>query len=169
HELSHQLVYIPGDSAFNEAFATAVEQVALERWLVQQGRPELLQTYKERRARRQEYLAVLSSRRAQLARLYASKLAPDAMRKRKREIFAELEADLRGLEQQHGVRSGYSAWIEQGLNNAHLASLATYFDCVPGFERLLAEQGGNLTRFYAAVRELVTLSAEERNAQLCRN
>ena len=34
HELAHQVVYIPGDSEFNEAFATAVEEVGLERPLV---------------------------------------------------------------------------------------------------------------------------------------
>ena len=46
---------------------------------------------------------------------------------------------MRELERQLGVRTGYDAWLDAGLNNAHLASIATYFDCVPGFERLLAE------------------------------
>ena len=31
HELAHQVVYAPGDSAFNEAFAVVVEQEGLER------------------------------------------------------------------------------------------------------------------------------------------
>ena len=38
HELSHQLVYIPDDSSFNEAFAVAVEQEGLARWLKFRGR-----------------------------------------------------------------------------------------------------------------------------------
>ncbi len=33
HELAHQVVYIPGDSEFNEAFATTVEEAGLDRWL----------------------------------------------------------------------------------------------------------------------------------------
>ena len=33
HELAHQVVYVPGDSEFNEAFATVVEEAGLERWL----------------------------------------------------------------------------------------------------------------------------------------
>ena len=37
HELSHQLVYVPGDSEFNEAFAVTVEQAGLERWLKRAG------------------------------------------------------------------------------------------------------------------------------------
>ena len=38
HELSHQLIYVAGDSAFNEAFAVTVEQAGLERWLKLRGR-----------------------------------------------------------------------------------------------------------------------------------
>ena len=34
HELAHQVVYIEGDSAFNEAFATTVEEEGIQRWMV---------------------------------------------------------------------------------------------------------------------------------------
>ena len=37
HELAHQVVYVPGDSEFNEAFATVVEEAGLERWLASRG------------------------------------------------------------------------------------------------------------------------------------
>ena len=50
-------------------------------------------------------------------------------------------------------KRGYDTWIDAGLNNAHLASIATYSDCVPGFQQLLAQQGDDLSRFYAAVRK----------------
>jgi predicted aminopeptidase len=58
------------------------------------------------------------------------------------------------VERQQKLRTGYDKWIADGLNNAHLASLGTYFDCVPGFERLLAANGGSLPAFYAAVRNM---------------
>ena len=38
HELSHQVVYIPDDTSFNEAFAVTVEQEGLARWLKFRGR-----------------------------------------------------------------------------------------------------------------------------------
>ena len=38
HELAHQIVYVKDDSAFNEAFATAVEIEVLNRWLVRAGK-----------------------------------------------------------------------------------------------------------------------------------
>ena len=48
HELAHQLLYVKDDSAFNEAFATTVEDAGLERWLVHEGTPG---THRRRSAR----------------------------------------------------------------------------------------------------------------------
>jgi predicted aminopeptidase len=61
----------------------------------------------------------------------------------------------------------YEEWIAQGLNNARVASVATYFECVPGFMRLLHEQDGDLPRFYAAARQLAEQPRAERHARLC--
>jgi predicted aminopeptidase len=61
---------------------------------------------------------------------------------------------VRALERQYQMRSGYGGWIDAGLNNAHLASIATYSDCVPGFQQLLERNAGQLPAFYAAVRKL---------------
>jgi predicted aminopeptidase len=76
------------------------------------------------------------------------------MRARKHELLAQTGTQIRALEQQLQWRTGYDSWIDAGLNNAHLASIATYSDCVPGFQQLLAQQGDDLSRFYAAVRKL---------------
>ena len=42
HELAHQVVYVPGDSEFNESFATVVEEAGLERWLAARQRKQEL-------------------------------------------------------------------------------------------------------------------------------
>ena len=167
HELSHQLVYVPGDSEFNEAFATTVEQAGLERWLKRQGRESDLSRHKGRRSRQAEVVALFTRTRSKLAEAYKLPLAPDVMRERKRAIFAQLDSDLAALEKRLGIRSAYRDWAPEGLNNAHLASLATYFDCVPGFERLLGANDEDLPRFYTAVRDLARKSKEERRALLC--
>ncbi|HEV2285300.1 MAG TPA: aminopeptidase, partial [Steroidobacteraceae bacterium] len=79
-----------------------------------------------------------------------------------------LAAEVRALERREGVHYGvYDQWMARGLNNAQLASLATYYDCVPGFEWVLAAQQGDLPRFYAAVRALALKSRSERHAALC--
>ena len=48
HELAHQLIYVPGDSEFNEAFAMSVERAGVARWLESQGRGAELAAYRER-------------------------------------------------------------------------------------------------------------------------
>jgi predicted aminopeptidase len=88
------------------------------------------------------------------------------MKDRKAAIFTELTEQARALQRQQGDQY-YDAWLKEGLNNAHLASVATYYQCMPGFERLLAEQGGDLVRFYAAARELSRRPRETRHARLC--
>ena len=60
----------------------------------------------------------------------------------------------------------FARWFDTGLNNAVLASVATYYGCVPGFERVLRASDGDLPRFYAAVKGLAAGPAAER-AALC--
>jgi len=167
HELSHQLIYIAGDSTFNEAFAVTVAQEGLKRWLARQGRESELRRYRAQEAGQREFIDLAQRKRRELARLYASKLPHEEMRKRKQAIFVTLTEEIQATERRTGLRSIYSQWIGAGLNNAHLASVATYFDCVSGFERLLEEEGSDLAKFYARVRRLAGKPAAERHAQLC--
>jgi predicted aminopeptidase len=170
HELAHQLLYVKNDTEFNEAFATTVENTGLERWLTLNGHADRIQRYRKDSTREREYIEVFARTRAQLARLYASGVPVAAMRARKAQMFAALGAEIKALEKRQGVKSsGYDEWIKEGLNNARLASEANYYDCVPGFERLLAEQGNDLPRFYAAARELSRLPVAERHEKLCRS
>ncbi len=167
HELSHQVVYIPDDSAFNEAFAVTVEREGLARWLRHEGREADLDKYIRRRERQAEGMRIIARHRRELASLYASELPPEDMRARKADVFARLVVELNALDTRHGTKSQLVAELDSRPNNARLASLATYYDCVPGFERLLADQQHDLPRFYAAAREISKLSRDERRARLC--
>ena len=168
HELAHQLLYVRNDSEFNEAFATTVEDTGLERWLAHQGEPGRMAQFRERRAQGREFLGLFGAARARLVRLYATAVPRDELRAGKVQILAALSGEIRALEKRQGVHYPlYDEWIAAGLNNARLASVATYYDCVPGFERLLAENDHDLTRFYAAVRALAQEPRATRHAQLC--
>jgi predicted aminopeptidase len=170
HELAHQLIYVRNDSAFNEAFASTVEDEGLARWLKQQGKPERGRKNEEAVTREREYIQLFASTRAKLARLYASGLSVPEKKAAKAETFSQLAEGIRELERRQGVRAVlYEEWIKEGLNNARLASLGTYNDCAPGFERLLHDQDGDLPRFYDAVRALARLPRAERHAKLCKN
>jgi predicted aminopeptidase len=168
HELAHQLLYVRDDSEFNEAFATTVEYVGLERWLAQQGATARMQAFRAEQRRERALVIMLTATRARLGQLYASSLPRDEMVVKKAEVFTQLTIDIRALERREGVTYPlYEEWIAAGLNNARLASVATYFECVPGFTRLLHEQGDDLPRFYAAVRKLAEQPRAERHVRLC--
>jgi predicted aminopeptidase len=168
HELAHQLLYVRDDSEFNEAFATTVEDAGLERWLNSQGASQRLQQLRERQAHAAAFVSLLAQSRTRLALLYASGVARDEMRAGKAQILSTLAADIRALELREGASYPlYEEWIAEGLNNARLASVSTYYDCVPGFARLLAQAGDDLPRFYAAARELARQPRALRHARLC--
>jgi predicted aminopeptidase len=168
HELAHQVIYIADDSSFNEAFAVAVEREGLARWLAAQGRSADLQRHRERRERQAESIRIIARHRDRLEALYASGLDPALMRERKHEEFAALAAELEQLDGRYAVKSRLVAELKSAPpNNARLASLATYYDCVPGFERLLDSVQRDLPRFYGAVRERAKLPREQRRAEMC--
>jgi len=168
HELTHQLVYVPNDSSFNEALATTVEEEGVRRWLRAQGRDADLQA---RLVQQQHYLKViglLSATRAELRAVYAVGHPAQTMRDQKRAAFDSLRAAFAQLKADWGGHAPFEAWFTEDLNNAHLASIATYFDCVPGFERELAAAGGDLGVFYERARALAKLDQVERDASVCR-
>ena len=153
HELAHQQLYVQGDSSYNEAFATAVEEEGVARYAARYASDEALAEWRARRQLRVEVTDAFIRARDDLAALYRRDLAADVMSARKAERLAALSEEVRELEQRHGRGSGYRSWIEAGLNNAHLAAVATYYDRVPAFEQLLRERcGGYLPCFYVEAR-----------------
>jgi len=109
------------------------------------------------RARRLDELGrQVEATRARLRALYAQPMDPAEKRRRKREALAPLEPWLERLRGLEGAQP----------NNALLASYATYTQKLPAFERLLAESGGDLPRFYARVRALADLAPAARDAAL---
>jgi len=168
HELAHQLLYVRNDSEFNEAFATTVEEAGLARWLEHLGAAQRIERFRAEQQQSAALLALLESARGRFKALYASGIAAPEMRTAKAQAFAQLSGEIRGLEQRLGVHYPvYDGWLAAGLNNAQLASVATYYHCMPGFRRLLEREGGDLTRFYAAARELAREPRGVRHAQLC--
>lgn len=168
HELAHQVVYVPGDSDFNEGFATVVEEVGLERWLRSRGSDRLLDSWRTQRERHRQFIALLLQTRERLKELYATTLPDEEMRSRKQTEFGLLKLEYEKLKQQWDGYGGYDAWFSRTLNNAHLVSAATYHGCLPGLRRVLASVNGDLQKFYV---EMEHLAADERSAEraaLCR-
>jgi len=169
HELTHQLLYVPNDSSFNEALATTVEEEGVRRWLRAEGRDADLANHLVQQEHYLKVIDLLTSTRDELRAVYASELAPESMRDKKRAAFASMRASFARLKAGWGGHAPFEAWFDEDLNNANLASIATYYTCVPGFERELRAAGGDLTVFYARVRELAKLDQKKRDAMVCGN
>jgi predicted aminopeptidase len=167
HELSHQLIYVAGDSSFNEAFASVVEEEGVRRWLDRQGRAAELDNFESLRRRYLEFAMLFVGARERLARVYASGEPPERMRADKAAEFARLTAEYQQLRRHWDGRGSFDPWLAKGLNNAHLVSVATYQDCMPGFARLLAESKGDLATFYDRVRALTRLDLAGRHREVC--
>lgn len=166
HELGHERLYVAGDSAFSEAFASVVEEVGVRRWLEARGQRTEIEAYGQSLAREAEFAALLGEARARLARLYASGRSETELRVEKQREFGRLKFEYQRLRQAWSGDSRYDAWFARTLNNAHLAAVATYHDCVPGLRRELAE-AGSLPAFYARSDELARLPREERRSAVC--
>jgi predicted aminopeptidase len=165
HELAHQVAYAKDDTQFNESFATAVEEIGVERWMVTQANETTRQKYREFDGRKRDFLGLLIDYRGRLERNYASSTSDAEKRAEKIRIFTSLQNDYQQLKITWGGYAGYDRWFAEPLSNAHLASVATYHDYVPAFRELLTEQK-SLNKFYRAVKAMAALDATTRRQQM---
>ena len=166
HELAHQVAYAPGDTTFNESFATAVEQIGSERWLERNASAEVRAKQALTESRRDDFHVLIRKWRAQLDAMYRSDLPEADKRVRKAELYAGMRADYAALKRDKwNGYNGYDHWFATA-NNAALGAQAAYDDEVGAFERLFAAQGSDFDRFYAEVRRMAALPRHERDAAM---
>ncbi len=163
HELAHQVAFADGDTAFNESYATFVEQEGLRRYL--EGAPELARQAQRRLQWEAEYRALMLAGRARLEALYAGGDTDVVKRERKRAEFARLREEYLALRRAWRGDDGDDGWLAEP-NNAQLLPFGLYHRWVPAFERLFAQHGGDWAAFHRAVGKLAGLGADERRRQL---
>jgi predicted aminopeptidase len=173
HELAHQVVYVKDDTSFNESFATAVEEAGIARWLAAETAnrdPAEAAELKADAARGQRlratFRALVAATRDRLTALYASTASDTEKRAGKAAAFAAMRA---AYERQQAATAGVTAfdrWFAGGANNAGIVAAGLYADRVPQFTALLAEENGDLARFYARVKVLAAMPPAEREMAL---
>ncbi len=168
HELAHQVLYVGGDTAFNESFATVVELEGVRRWFDRHGTPQQAETYRRKFQRRGRFTALVLKHKLRLAEIYASNSSEAEKRSAKARIFKELRSDYAALKKNWGGFADYDKWFTPDLNNAHLAAIGLYHRHVAVFQKLLAQHRGDLMAFYRSVKELANLPRTEREALLGR-
>lgn len=166
HELAHQRLYVPGDTAFNEAFASVVEETGVERWVQDRGRPEQAAEWRARRDDRAAVTDMLLDARNGLAALYerSDTLSEAALARRKAGILSGLRDRYRALARMSDA--GSLGGLAEDLNNAHLAMVGAYRGGAPAFRQLLECLDGNLEGFYRAAEEISEWPADRRKAWL---
>jgi len=142
------MIYLANDADFNEALATTVEEEGVRLWLESLGRERISSaTCVPAALREGARPADRDAERAAHAVCIGNRSR--RMRREKAAIFAALLESYSHLKQQWDGQASFDSWLEADINNANLASIATYYDCVPGFRRELEAAGGNLGAFYA--------------------
>lgn len=158
HELAHQVLYIRDDSEFNESFATAVEEFAIERWLMSRNQESDLAAYRERREFRQRLMQYVEVARADLKAIYSSAIDRQQMRLQKQQRLRQLTDDLNADIDASGRKT--PAWLDDNLNNARLASMNLYHGRLAEFRTLLADCNNDIRCFYAAASDLADSERE---------
>lgn len=153
HEITHTTFFPAGQARFNESFANfAGHRGSVEffcRALAQPAGCELAQArWEDTRVFGRFFESVAEP----LRQLYASDLAPDRKRARKREIFREAALRFRD-EVRPRLRAGrYGDLDPERLDNAWVLSRLLYYTRLDDFERVYRRQGDDLR---AAIRSII--------------
>jgi predicted aminopeptidase len=171
HELAHKVLYLSGDTQFNESFATMLSEEALKRWLAHQGQAARFQEYSQSRQRKSEVLTLIKASREALRSLYASGSSLENMNTGKAAILGQLPADYELLRNAWDEGSEFQRWMTAEarhsiLNNAKLGTIAQYNDWVPAFRELFRESDGDLDLFLRSVKSLGQLDKPTRDESL---
>jgi predicted aminopeptidase len=168
HELAHRRLFIPGDTDFNEAFATTVAQEGVRRWYLAAKKNKEYEDYVTERRRENDFVKLVLAGRGQLESVYSDARLPDAEKlRRKEDVIREMRENYAKLKTRWGVtKSGYDDWFSDPINNAKLNTIAAYYDLVPGFQAALKAQGGDIEKFYQAVSALAKMPLEKRHEAL---
>ena len=156
HELAHQQVYVPGDSRFNESYATWIGREGVRRWAMRHGEraDAAFMAWQQQIDDRSQFNQLAMRIRTDLQQLYASSKPDPQKLAEKDRLLSELEDR---LADQGRLRLGLSCEDDAGfrhLNNAHLALLVTYTDYLCAFDTLWSRSGADFETFHQRVAEL---------------
>ena len=163
HELAHQLVYLPGDTTFNESFATAVEREGVRRWLTKSNKDFNIDAALLDYDRQQQFVDLVGGYRDRFESLYQLEINESSMRSQKLELQQTLREEYAVLKQQWQGYEGYDGWFSRSLNNAQLSTVASYNDLLPFFAAVFEQSNQDFSTFYAEVSRLADLPEQERD------
>ncbi|MEB8430987.1 aminopeptidase [Cocleimonas sp. KMM 6892] len=148
HELAHQRLYRKNNSAFNEAFASAVGQEGTRLWL-KEKHPEKLEQYEQHLKKRWAFFNLLINTSSELKAWYSHNYEEAVTEKGKRRIYQQLNEKYARLKQSWGGDKRFDKWFTQSpVNNAKLSAIGVYYKQVPEFSRQLKAFNYDFGKFY---------------------
>ena len=165
HEMAHQVVYVAGDTSFNESYATFVEQEGTLQYLRASNLGDEMEQIRQNYEDRLLFRSWIDETIKELNDLYGSSLNEDKKRLQKQLIFEQLKQRYQQNQSQFKLLN-YSRWFAQNLNNSHLLGVKRYHNFVPAFEELFKSAESNWKDFHTKVEELAQLPKEERDKLL---
>lgn len=167
HELTHRKLFVPGDTDFNEAFATFVSMEGVRRWYLASSAPQGYDRYRAGLDKDHQFIDLVMAARAKLQAMYDDpKLTVAEKLARKEEIIAQLRAQHDALKASWGGKSPFDDWFSEPINNAKLNTISAYYDLVPAFAALLRANQADLEKFFQEVARLGKLPLPQRHQEL---
>lgn len=168
HELAHRVVYIDGDTAFNESFASSVELAGIKLWMTAQGTPERYDSFIAKKTTQKAFISLVLKTHKELQTIYHSELTVEDKRQKKSEAIEHLRSSFSEAAKHNPRLKGYSHWINSEINNAKLVTIANYHQYIESFSQLLIDNEHDFDEFYQAVAQLGEKEKEARILELQR-
>ena len=164
HELSHRVVYVKGDTRFNESLATTIELYALKEWFLAQNEPGLFDQLRLSLLRKSSVIELIMETRNKLELLYESRAPIADMETKKKEIIREMKDAYARMRASWSVGNEFSYWMEGPITNAKLETVSDYNEWVPVLTIKLQQLG--FDQFKTELLRLAALSRPEREVEL---
>ncbi len=160
HELAHQRLYVPGDTAFNEAYASFVQHQGVREWRRARGLPPAdVAALRMQRG----FTRLVLQLRSRLKATYAQVGEGGDLAALKAACIEDFrERYRRWRDARWPGHHEYDAWVEAPINNAKLVPFGLYDAWEPAFATLFARCNGDWAAFHARVRAWAALPAERR-------
>lgn len=165
HELTHQLIYIKGDTEFNESLADAVAIIGVRQWLSTSGQTEQLEAYENYLARENAFVNLILKYKPLLEDIYRRDTPNDFKRREKQRLFNSIKSEYEDIKTDWD-KDYYGNWIRLKLNNASMASVISYRKYLNSFMKLYESTNNDIENFYKKVNLLAKCTFSERQRLL---
>jgi len=153
HELTHNTIYIGGQAAFNESFATFVGDRGAAAFLCEVDGPdgERCQLATDAWHDTMRFGAFLQQLVERLEALYAQELPLDTVLVRRSELYLDAQEEWRRTHVPQLRTGAFAGYFDRPLNNAILIGSRLYYQRLDVFEAVYQQHGRDVRRAAQAI------------------